>query len=58
MKFTDYITNFIDGAKRALKPAVLVVLLYVVLVAVTYIPTLLTIFNPFLPSSLSFVVKP
>lgn len=48
MKFTDYITNFIDGAKRALKPAVLVVLLYVVLVAVTYIPTLLTIFNPLL----------
>lgn len=46
MKFNDYITCFMNGAKRALKAAVLVVLAYVVLVATTYVPTLLTMFKP------------
>ena len=48
IKFSDYITYFMNGAKRALKAAVLVVLVYVVLVCTTYVPTLLTIFKPML----------
>lgn len=48
MKFNDYITNFMNGAKRALKPAVLVILLYVVLVISTYNPVTLTILKPLL----------
>ncbi len=48
MKFNDYITNFINGAKRALKPAALVVLLYTVLVIITYVPVLDTMFKPIL----------
>lgn len=48
IKFSDYITYFMNGAKRALKPAVLVILVYMVLITTTYVPTLLTIFKPML----------
>ena len=48
VKFNDYLDNFISGAKRALKPAALVALIYVVLVLTTYHPFLLTILKPLL----------
>ena len=48
VNFNDYLDNFINGAKRALKPAVLVALIYVVLVLTTYHPFLLTILKPIL----------
>lgn len=48
VKFNDYLDNFINGAKRAIKPAVLVALIYVVLVLTTYHPFLLTILKPIL----------
>lgn len=51
VKFNDYITNFMNGAKRAIKPAVLVVLLYIVLIVTTYVPTLLTVLKPLLTST-------
>lgn len=51
VKFSDYITYFMNGAKRALKPAVLVVLLYIVLIATTYVPTILTALKPLLTST-------
>ena len=50
VKFNDFLDSFITGAKRAIKPAVLVALIYVVLVIVTYHPVLLTIFKPLLGS--------
>lgn len=46
MRINDYITNFMNGSKRALKAAALVVLSYIVLVGITNVPTLLTIFKP------------
>ena len=51
VKFNDYLDNFIDGAKRAIKPAVFVALIYMVLVVVTYHPVLLTILKPILGKS-------
>lgn len=51
IKFNDYVTYFMNGAKRALKAAVLVTLIYVVLVAVTYIPTILTMVKPILDAT-------
>lgn len=46
IKLNDYITSFMNGSKRALKAAVLVVLSYIILVGITNVPTLLTIFEP------------
>lgn len=51
VKFNDYITNFMNGAKRAIKPAVLVVLVYIVLIVTTYVPTILTALKPLLTST-------
>lgn len=48
MKFSDYVTNFMNGAKRALKPAVLVLLAFSILVAVENHPITLTICKPLL----------
>jgi len=46
VKFNDYISYFMNGCERALKAAILVVLAYVVLVATTYVPYILTIVKP------------
>lgn len=46
IKFNDYIDGIIAGAKKAVKPAVLVTLIYVVLVIVSYHPVILTITKP------------
>ncbi len=46
VKFNDYLKAFMDGAKRALKPAVLVMLIYMVLVITVYHPVVLTLLKP------------
>ena len=46
VKFNDLINGTIEGAKKALKPAVLVTLIYVVLVIVNMHPITLTIVKP------------
>lgn len=56
IKFNNFISNFIAGAKRALKPAVLVLLAYLVLVASTYMPTLLSILKPIITLNSGFNV--
>ena len=48
VKFNDYISYFMNGCEKALKGAILVVLTYVVLVATTYVPYVLTIVRPIL----------
>ena len=48
VKLNDLISCYMDGCERALKPACLVILMYVVLVATTYVPVLLTICKPIL----------
>ena len=48
VKFSDFISNFMNGCEKALKAAILVVLIYVVLVATTYVPYVLTIVKPML----------
>lgn len=48
MKLNDYLKSFMDGAKRAIKPAVLVALIYMVLVISVYHPVLLTLLKPVL----------
>ena len=48
VKLNDLISCFMDGCERALKPACLVILMYVVLVSTTYVPVLLTICKPIL----------
>lgn len=45
VKFSDGLEAFADGAKRALEPAVLVILIYTGLVIVTYHPFQLTIYK-------------
>lgn len=45
VKFNDGLQAFITGAKRALEPACLVILIYTCLVAVTYHPFQLTIYK-------------
>lgn len=46
VKFNDFISSIIEGAKKALKPAVLVALVYIVLVIVNMNPITLTIVKP------------
>ncbi len=53
VKLNDLISCFMDGCERALKPACLVILMYIVLVATTYVPVLLTICKPILGSKFS-----
>ena len=48
VKFSDFISNFMNGCEKALKAAILVVLVYVVLVSTTYVPYILTIVKPML----------
>ena len=48
VKLNDFISYFMNGCERALKAALLVVLAYVVLVATTYVPYILTIVKPLL----------
>lgn len=48
VKFNEVIDGFIDGVKRALGPAVIVVLLYTILVIATYHPFQLVIYKAIL----------
>ena len=48
VKFNEVIDGFIDGVKRALGPAVIVVLLYTILVITTYHPFQLVIYKAIL----------
>ena len=48
IKFDDYLDAIARGAKKALKPAVLVILIYAILVMVTYHPFQLAIYNAIL----------
>lgn len=48
VKLNDYLTNFFEGAKRAIKPAVLLIFIYTILVSVVFVPTLLTLVRPIL----------
>ena len=48
VKFSDFISYFMNGCEKALKAAILVVLIYVVLVSTTYVPYVLTITKPLL----------
>ena len=48
VKFNDLIDSFVKGAKRALGPAVIVVLLYTILVVTTYHPFQLVIYKAIL----------
>ncbi len=51
VKFSDYISNALEGIKKAIKPALLVVLIYVVLVIVSYNPIVLTITKPLITAT-------
>lgn len=51
VKFNDYIKNALEGIKKALKPAILVILVYVVLVIVSYNPIVLTITKPLITAT-------
>ena len=53
VKLQDFVSNAIDGIKKALKPALLIVLIYVVLVVVSYHPVVLTIVKPLLSKHLN-----
>lgn len=48
VKFNDLIDSFVKGAKRALGPTVIVILLYTILVVVTYHPFQLVIYKAIL----------
>jgi len=48
VKFSDYISYFMNGCEKSLKAAILVVLIYVVLVSTTYVPYIITIVRPLL----------
>ena len=50
MKFKEYIDGLVSGAKKALKPAVLVALIYCVLVIANLHPFILTIVKPLISS--------
>ena len=56
VKFEDGFQAFITGAKRALEPAVLVILIYTCLVAVTYHPFQLVIYKAILGITKGFNV--
>lgn len=56
IKFSEGLQAFISGAKRALEPAVLVVLIYTCLVIVTYHPFQLVIYKALLGLSKGFNV--
>ena len=54
VSFEEVADGFVDGAKRALAPAVIVILLYTVLVLVTYHPFQLVIYKAILGLSKGF----
>ena len=54
VKFNDFIKSYFEGTKKALKPAVLVVLVYVVLVITATHPVLLAICKPVLTATNGF----
>ena len=56
IKLDDLIDGFIDGAKKALAPAVIVILLYTILVLVTYHPFQLVIYKAILGLTKGFNV--
>lgn len=56
VKLDDVIDGFIEGAKKALAPAVIVILLYTILVLVTYHPFQLVIYKAILGLSKGFNV--
>jgi len=55
VKFDDMLDGFAEGAKKALLPAVIIVLLYTVLVLVTYHPFQLVIYKAILGSKFNIV---
>lgn len=55
VKFDDVLDGFIDGAKKALLPAVIALLLYSILVLVTYHPYQLTIYKAIIGSKFNVV---
>lgn len=55
-KFNDFLCSFYEGIKKALKPALLVFLAYVVLVITATHPVLLAIFKPILTATSGFNV--
>ncbi len=55
VKLDDVFDGFIDGAKKALLPAVIVLLLYTILVLVTYHPYQLTIYKAIVGSKFNVV---
>ena len=55
VKVNDFVSAFMDGCERALKPALLNVLMYTVLVAVTYVPTLMYICKPIIGSKVGIL---
>ncbi len=55
VKLDDVFDGFIDGAKKALLPAVIVLLLYTILVLVTYHPYQLTIYKAIIGSKFNVV---
>lgn len=55
VKINDFVSAFMDGCERALKPALLSVLMYTVLVSVTYVPTLMAICKPIIGSKIGVV---
>ncbi len=54
VKFNDFIKSFFEGMKKALKPAILIVLAYVVLVITATHPVLLAICKPILTATNGF----
>ena len=53
VKIGEYISSALEGIKKALKPAMLAILIYVVLVAVSYNPIVLTIIKPLISKHLN-----
>lgn len=56
VKINDFLDSFVQGAKRAIKPAVIVALIYTILILVTYHPFVLTILKPILNLTSGFNV--
>lgn len=56
VKINDFLDSFVQGAKRAIKPAVIVALIYTILILVTYHPFVLTILRPILNLTSGFNV--
>lgn len=54
VKFNDFIKSFFEGIKKALKPAILIILAYVVLVITATHPVLLAICKPILTATNGF----